>query len=216
MFDFSAAGPLCGMVASLVAVVVGSQLTISADPATLPSMPLEILRQSSLAGGLLEAIVGNGVLSIPDGALGTSAVSTMTIPLHPVAVAGFIGLIVNALSVLPIGSKCCKSIFICCQHFSGLLRFFENFFSATDGGRMAQTLFGRGAKLLVGNLFLLATLWIGLGGSDLFLFYFAFCIAFQTGNEIPARNEVDDVDFSRIFVALSAYLLAALSLIPLQ
>ena len=100
MFDFSAAGPLCGMVASLVAVVVGSQLTISADPATLPSMPLEILRQSSLAGGLLDAIIGNGVLSIPDGALGTSAVSTMTIPLHPVAVAGFIGLIVNALMLV--------------------------------------------------------------------------------------------------------------------
>jgi len=81
---------------------------------------------------------------------------------------------------------------------------------------MAQNLFGRGAKLLVGNLFLLATLVIGIGGSDLFLFYFAFCIAFQTGNEIPARNEVDDVDISRIFIAIASYLLAALALIPLQ
>lgn len=81
---------------------------------------------------------------------------------------------------------------------------------------MAQTLFGRGAKLIIGNLFLLATLVVGIGGSDLFLFYFAFCIAFQTGNEIPARNEVDDVDVSRIFVAIAAYLLALLSLIPLQ
>lgn len=81
---------------------------------------------------------------------------------------------------------------------------------------MAQTFFGRGPKLLIGNLFLLGILVAGIGGSDLFLFYFAFCIAFQTGNEIPARNEVDDVEASRIFVALSSYLLAALALIPLQ
>jgi hypothetical protein len=81
---------------------------------------------------------------------------------------------------------------------------------ATNGGRMAQTLFGRGAKLLVGNLFLLAILSIGIGGSDLFLFYFALCIAFQTGNESFSRNEVDMIDFSRIFVAITAYLLAAL------
>lgn len=190
MFDFSVAGPLVGMFASIVAISVGAQLSISADTATLPAMPLEILRQSSLGGGILDAILGNGVLNVPDGALGSRAVAQMTIPLHPVAVAGFIGLIVNALNVLPIGN--------------------------TDGGRMAQTLFGRGAKLIVGNLFLLATLFIGVGGSDLFLFYFAFCIAFQTGNEIPSRNEVDDVDFSRIFVALASYLLAALSLIPIQ
>lgn len=190
MFDFSVAGPLFGMIASLVAIVVGSQLSISADPSVLPSMPLEILRQSSLGGGILDAIIGNGVLNVPDAALGTRAVAAMTIPLHPVAVAGFIGLIVNALNVLPVGT--------------------------TDGGRMAQTLFGRGAKLIVGNLFLLATLFIGISGSDLFLFYFAFCIAFQTGNEIPARNEVDDVDLSRLFLALSSYLLAALALIPIQ
>ena len=81
---------------------------------------------------------------------------------------------------------------------------------------MAQALFGRGAKILIGNLFLLAILTIGIGGSDLFLFYFAFCIAFQTGNEVPARNEVDDVDISRIFVAIASYLIAALALIPIQ
>ena len=105
VFDFAAAGPLVGMLASLAAVVVGAQLTVSADPSTLPSMPLEILRQSSLGGGILDAIIGNGVLSVPDGALGSRAVAAMTIPLHPVAVAGFTGLIVNALNVLPIGSK---------------------------------------------------------------------------------------------------------------
>lgn len=110
MFDFSVAGPLTGMIASLLAVLIGLQLTVSADPGSLPALPLEILRQSSLGGGLVDAILGNGALSVPEGALGTRAVATMTIPLHPVAVAGYIGLIVNALNVLPIGSKCASRL----------------------------------------------------------------------------------------------------------
>ena len=81
---------------------------------------------------------------------------------------------------------------------------------------MALALFGRGAKLLVGNLFFILLLTIGLIGSDLFLFYFAFCIAFQPGNEVPARNEEDRVDFSRVILATVAYLLALLALIPFQ
>jgi membrane-associated protease RseP (regulator of RpoE activity) len=141
-------------------------------------------------GGLVDSILGNGVLSVSEGALGTPAVAAMTIPLHPVAVAGYISLIVNALAVLPIGT--------------------------TDGGRMGLALFGRGAKLVVGNVALAALFFVGLGGADLFLFYFAFCIACQAGNEIPARNEYDKVGFSRVGVATFTYVLALLSLIPFQ
>ena len=57
---------------------------------------------------------------------------------------------------------------------------------------------------------------IGILGSDLFLFYFSFLIAFQTGNEIPARNEVDDISFARVLVATGASVLALLTLIPFQ
>ena len=81
---------------------------------------------------------------------------------------------------------------------------------------MAQALFGRGAKLVVGNFFMFALLLVGILGSDLFLFYFAFVSAFQTGNEIPSRNEVDSIDFSRIIVAAVAYVLAFLVLVPFQ
>lgn len=213
MFDFSVAGPLTGMVASLAALVIGSQLTLSGDPSIFPALPVEILRQSSLGGGLIDTILGNGALSVPGGALGTQAVATMTIPLHPVAVAGYIGLIINALNMLPIGSKSDEVWAI--VHVAYVAHSCS-FLVATDGGRMALSVFGRGAKLLIGNLFLIATLAIGIGGSDLFLFYYAFCIAFQTGNEIPARNEVDIVDFSRVLVSVVAYALALLTLIPIR
>jgi hypothetical protein len=79
-----------------------------------------------------------------------------------------------------------------------------------------MSLFGRGGKLFLGQVFLLATLGVGLLGSDLFLFYFAFLIAFQTGNEIPARNEVDGLDAPRVVLATAAYILAILVLVPFQ
>lgn len=105
MFDFSVSGPLAGMLASCFALVVGSQLSVVTDPASFPALPLELLRQSTLGGGIIEAILGNDVLSIPEGARGTELVNGMTVPLHPVALAGYFGLVVNALALLPIGSK---------------------------------------------------------------------------------------------------------------
>lgn len=190
MFDFSIAGPLAGIMASIFAIVVGSQLTLVSDPSAFPALPLEILRQSTLGGTIINEIIGNGALSVPEGALGTAAVATMTVPLHPVAIAGYISLIVNALCVLPVGT--------------------------TDGGRIALALFGREVKLGIGNIFLLAILFVGLVGSDLFLFYFAFLIAFQTGNEIPALNEVDSIDFPRALLATLTFSTAFLCLVPFQ
>jgi hypothetical protein len=134
LFDFSVAGPLVGMLASVAAIAVGSQLTLATDPSMLPALPLEILRQSTLGGGIINTILGNGVLNIPEGALGSSAIAGMTIPLHPVAIAGYIALVVNALCLLPIGSKCYSLLFctvgiraclcVCAEHCSISLLFF--------------------------------------------------------------------------------------------
>jgi hypothetical protein len=79
-----------------------------------------------------------------------------------------------------------------------------------------MALFDRVEKQTIGTLTLLALLYFGLFGSDLFLFYFSFIIAFQTGNEIPARNEEDSVNFSRVIVATICYGLVLLSLIPFR
>jgi len=104
IFDFAIAGPIAGILASLFALLVGSQLSLVGNN-MYPSLPLEILRQSTLGGGIIDGILGEGALNVPNAALGTAAVAQMTVPLHPMAVAGYIGLIVNSLSLLPIGSK---------------------------------------------------------------------------------------------------------------
>jgi hypothetical protein len=106
MFDYAAAGPIAGVITSILAIAVGCQITaVATDMSLFPSLPLEILRQSTLGGGVIEYILGNGALSLPRAAIGTAAVAGMTVPLHPIAVAGFISLIINALALLPIGSK---------------------------------------------------------------------------------------------------------------
>jgi len=185
MFDFAVAGPLVGMVCSIIAIGIGSQLTTTSDPSILPALPIEILRQSSLGGAIIESFL-SGTLFVPDGATTTG----ILVSLHPLAVAGYISLVVNALSMLPIGT--------------------------TDGGRIAMTMFGRPAKLIVGNLFFGSLLFTGLLGSDLFLFYFAFLIAFQTGNEIACRDETSAIGSWRMGVAAAAYALSFLSLVPIQ
>ena len=63
---------------------------------------------------------------------------------------------------------------------------------------------------------MLALLIAGVLGSDLFLFYFAFCLAFQSGNEVPARDEVEKVDLTRVVAATGAYMIVLLALVPFQ
>jgi membrane-associated protease RseP (regulator of RpoE activity) len=119
MFDFAVAGPLTGIAASIVAMYLGLEFTVfstSEAYAQFPALPLEILRQSTLGGGLIEFILGRGALNVPGGAEGTSAIASISIPLHPVAIAGYIGLIVNALALLPIGSEY-QTLHVCATVF---------------------------------------------------------------------------------------------------
>ena len=210
MFDIAASGPLLGSIASLGALVVGSQLTLSTDPSLLPSLPVDILRQSMLGGGIVDTII-KGSLYVPDGAPSAD----LMVSLHPLAVAGYISLIVNALAMLPVGSKYrASSIQILCNFFSHF--YSTKISSATDGGRVALTIFGRNPKIVLGWVTMLALLIAGILGSDLFLFYFSFVIAFQTGNEVPARNEIDEIGLSRVAVGAVTFALAFLTLIPIQ
>ena len=191
LFDFAVAGPLFGIIASVVALYIGLQLTVGADASTsalFPALPLQILRQSSLGGGIIESVLGSGTLSIPNGA--SELVNSINIPLHPVAISGFFSLIVNTIALLPIG--------------------------VTDGGRIAQAVFGREGKGFVGQVSLLALLGVGFFGDDLFLFYALFCLIFQLGTEIPIRNEVDSVSFVRVMFATGLGIVTLLSLIPIQ
>jgi len=192
LLDFAIAGPLTGIAVSLLVLFYGLSATATMDAAaygTLPALPLEFLRQSSLGGAIIEGVLGAGVLDLPDGATGTTAIANLNIPLHPFAIAGYIGLLVNTISLWPVGR--------------------------TDGGRISMTLFGRSGTQLVGLLGLVVLIAGGFMNSDLFLFYFSYLAFFQSELEIPQRNEVDEVDFSRVLLATATGVLVVLTLVPM-
>mmetsp|Transcript_20071 Transcript_20071/g.46048 ORF Transcript_20071/g.46048 Transcript_20071/m.46048 type:complete len:842 (+) Transcript_20071:99-2624(+) len=193
LLDFAVAGPLTGLLGSLALLCYGLLLTSTSDANTLqyyPGLPLLILRQSSLGGGLVELFLGAGTLQVPSSLEGTQALSSTMIALHPFCIAGYFSLMVNALALVPAGR--------------------------TDGGRISQALFGRSGSQAVTFASLAALAILGFTSSDLLLFYFAFIAFFQSELEIPQRNEVDDVEFSRVLVAGFAGFLMLLTLIPMQ
>lgn len=66
--------------------------------AQLPCMPIFLLQSSALGSGLIEFFLGNGVLV-------SGVTENAVLPLHPFAIAGFTGMLANALALLPLGRK---------------------------------------------------------------------------------------------------------------
>jgi len=107
LFDFALAGPLTGIAVSIAFLFYGLDATASMDAASyanLPALPLQFLRQSSLGGGIIDSVIP-GLLNLPDAVRGSATVSGINIPLHPIAIAGYLGLLINAMNLLPVGRK---------------------------------------------------------------------------------------------------------------
>ena len=99
MFDFGLAGPIAGMGVSVLLLLNGLELTSSMALGTqLPVVPVDLLRASSLGGGLVEYFLGRTAIMAGQG-------PAAVLPLHPYGIAGFIGLLTNALALLPLGRE---------------------------------------------------------------------------------------------------------------
>jgi hypothetical protein len=188
MFDFAFLGPFMGIVSSLIFLVVGVQMTLIADSAAsmyFPTLPVDLLRCSTLGGTIVDTMFGgSGYI--------TSQADSTNILLHPFAVAGFTGLLINALALLPLGS--------------------------TDGGRMSQALFGRGGHLLVGGAtwFSLLLTTLALDQHDVLLGAWVVYNIAQNDQEIPCRDEVDNVNIWRAAAGFGLWFIAVLVLVPLD
>ena len=64
----------------------------------LPVLPADLARASSLGGGTIQYFLGKYAL-MPDQVPGAF------VELHPFAISGLIGCIINALAMLPLGRK---------------------------------------------------------------------------------------------------------------
>jgi len=188
LFDFGLAGPAAGLGVAFGFFLWGLQLTVTMDPEAskyLPSVPVAFLKLSTLGGSLIDQVLGGGA-----GIVLQQEPETL-ISLHPFAIAGFVGMIINSLDLIPIGS--------------------------TDGARISQAMLGRVGQTVVGGLsyvVLLGALIFGDTG-DIFLSYCLINSIVQRELEVPCKNEVDRVDLDRAAAAIAAFFVSALVLVPM-
>ena len=88
----------------------------------------------------------------------------------------------------------------------------------TDGGRISLAMFGRrGAfvvKLFTTLILCLAGV-VGLDDVNILLAYVLFVSIWQRELETPSKNEVDELDFTRGLLGISAAIVVGLVLIPM-
>ena len=177
-FDVAIAGPLAGLVFAIPALLIGlkySRVVLEASPNDMLHTGVQV--GSSFLLAVLTRI-----------ALGTETITGHQLMLHPLAFAGWLGLFVTALNLLPIGQL--------------------------DGGHIASAVFGsrRGHFISVGALVTLFALalfvWPGL-------MMWAVIVWFIAGTrDVPPLNDITPVNAARRTLGWLAFLLLAAIIIP--
>jgi membrane-associated protease RseP (regulator of RpoE activity) len=178
LFDVAVAGPLAGLVFAIPALLIGLRFS-EVIPGNVP----ESLGQAGVN-------VGSSVLlaCLAKMSLGASALQGNHLLLHPLAFAGWLGLIVTALNLLPIGQL--------------------------DGGHISHALFGARrahelSTVALALLFLLALfVWPGL-------MFWALIVFFIAGtHDAPAADDVTPVGFAREALGYFTFFLLLLIITP--
>ncbi|MEB3180175.1 MAG: site-2 protease family protein [Nostocaceae cyanobacterium] len=177
LFDVSIAGPLAGFVATVPLLIWGlANSTIVPLPAKAQLLnPDAFNPQYSLLMALLSKL-----------ALGSELTAKTAIDMHPVAVAGFLGLIVTALNLMPIGQL--------------------------DGGHIVHAMFGQRAAIAIGQIARLLLLGLSLVQPGFLLW--AIILFFMPVIDEPALNDVTELDNGRDFWGLLALALLVIIILP--
>lgn len=180
LFDVAVAGPLAGLVVAIPALLIGLQSSEVLPPET------------EVAGGMLGhgTSAGSSILFalLSKIALGEQLQDGYLVQLSPLGFAGWLGLFITALNLMPIGQL--------------------------DGGHMARAMFGRRVGETIGSvamwsLFLLAIfVWPGL-------LFFALFIFFIAGRGTPPLNDITPISSGRQWVGYATFVILAMILIPL-
>ena len=159
LFDVGAAGPWAGMVVAVPAVVVGLLLSEVRPLADLGPIPEDFGVIYTFGNSLLFEMLSRVVLGVdPD---------SVTVMLHPVAVAGWFGLFVTFLNLLPVGQL--------------------------DGGHVVYALLGRGHRVIA-RVVLVVVVALGLYGWQGWLLWaamLAFVLKVDHPDTLDAHTPLD-------------------------
>jgi membrane-associated protease RseP (regulator of RpoE activity) len=174
LFDIAAAGPIAGGALSLVLLIIGLGLSLSySGPVEIPS---QFFQGSLLVGVMAKAILG-------------SELKDELLKIHPLVVVGWLGLIINALNLMPAGQL--------------------------DGGRMIQAIYGRLALrwTTIATAVILAIVSLG---NPISLYWAALILFLQRQPERPSYDELTEPDDTRAAICLVLLFLMLAVLLPLS
>ncbi len=177
LFDVSIAGPIAGLVVTIPLLIWG-----------LSNSSIVPLSEDS---GILSIDSFNPTFSfllaiLSKLALGAELTYNKGIDLHPVAVAGYIGLVVTAYNLMPIGQL--------------------------DGGHIVHAMFGQRTGMVIGQISRFLLLLLAFINKE-FLFLAIFLFLLPLVDE-PALNDVSELDNKRDFLGLLMLGLLVMILLP--
>jgi len=182
LFDLALSGPMAGLAISLLMMFGGIQATIRASNvaiSTFPMVPVGLFKCSLLTSTML-ATLAPKLMMLP---------TAQPIPVHPLFLSGFAGLISSSLNLLPI--------------------------FRLDGGRIVATLFGPRFTGVSSATTLLFMLSLSISGSSSLAFLWGLLIVFfQRKTEVPVRDDVTKVDNFRFGTWVGVATTALLALLP--
>jgi membrane-associated protease RseP (regulator of RpoE activity) len=178
LFDVSIMGPLAGFIVTLPILIWGLAHSdvVPLDEKNTFLNPDALNPHYSILLALLAKL-----------ALGSALTAKSAIDLHPVAIAGFLGLIVTALNLMPVGQL--------------------------DGGHIVHAMFGQRTAISIGQIARLLLLLLSLIQPE--FLWWAIILLFIPLVDEPALNDVTELDNQRDMLGLLAMALLLVIVLPL-
>lgn len=177
LFDVGLAGPLAGFVVTLPILIWGLAHSTLA-PLTKDSGILNFESFKPTAS-LLLALLSKL-------ALGDTLSAANALKLHPVAIAGCLGLVITALNLMPVGQL--------------------------DGGHIVHAMFGQRRAATIGQIARLLVLGLSFVQEELRLW--AVLLFFMPVIDEPALNDVSELNNGRDFLGLMALAILVMIILP--
>jgi membrane-associated protease RseP (regulator of RpoE activity) len=177
LFDVGIAGPLAGFIATIPILLWGLAHSTTA-PLTEESgiLNFESFKPSaSLLLALLSKL-----------ALGGTLTADTALKLHPVAIAGCLGLVITALNLMPVGQL--------------------------DGGHIVHAMFGQRRAATIGQIARLLVLGLSFVQREFLLW--AILLFFMPVIDEPALNDVSELDNRRDFMGLASLVILVMIILP--
>ncbi len=177
LFDVGIAGPLAGLVVALPLLIWGvnhSQVVPLQEQTSFLNFAALNPRIS-----ILMTLLGRLFL-------GSELTTSSAISLHPVAIAGYLGILVTALNLMPIGQL--------------------------DGGHMVHAMFGQRGGAMIGQVTRILVICLALLQRDLLIW--AFMLLLIPAMDEPALNDVSELDDRRDGLGLAALAMLLLIILP--